>query len=158
MRALEPDETGFVERDGVRVYWERFGDGGPTVLFLPPWSVVYSRAWKAQVPYFARHHRVVVFDPRAVSRLAVAIGIGLSGLAGAALAPVYAVHPLMGASFVFKAFAIIILGGLGNDLRWYSHRRTLSGILLFQVHGVLSSASWPACSPAARPGSDTRRS
>jgi len=57
---------------------------------------------------------MVGIDPRAVSRLAVAIGIGLSGLAGAALAPVYAVHPLMGGSFVFKAFAIIILGGLGN--------------------------------------------
>ena len=48
---------------------------------------------------------MVGIDPRAVSRLAVAIGIGLSGLAGAALAPVYAVHPPMGFSFVFKAFA-----------------------------------------------------
>ena len=57
---------------------------------------------------------MVGIDPRAVSRLAVAIGIGLSGLAGAALAPVYAVHPTMGFSFVFKAFAIIIMGGLGN--------------------------------------------
>lgn len=57
---------------------------------------------------------MVGIDARAVSRLAVAIGIGLSGLAGAALAPVYAVHPLMGFSFVFKAFAIIIIGGLGN--------------------------------------------
>jgi branched-chain amino acid transport system permease protein len=57
---------------------------------------------------------MVGIDPRAVSRLAVAIGVGLSGLAGAALAPVYAVHPLMGFAFVFKAFAIIILGGLGN--------------------------------------------
>jgi branched-chain amino acid transport system permease protein len=57
---------------------------------------------------------MVGIDPRVVSRLAVAIGIGLSGLAGAALAPVYAVHPLMGFSFVFKAFAIIIIGGLGN--------------------------------------------
>ena len=57
---------------------------------------------------------MVGIDPRAVSRLAVAIGIGLSGLAGRALAPVYAVHPLMGFSFVFKAFAIIIIGGLGN--------------------------------------------
>jgi branched-chain amino acid transport system permease protein len=57
---------------------------------------------------------MVGIDPRAVSRLAVAIGIGLSGLAGAALAPIYAVHPLMGFSFVFKAFAIIIIGGLGN--------------------------------------------
>ena len=57
---------------------------------------------------------MVGIDPRAVSRLAVAIGIGLSGVAGAALAPVYAVHPLMGFSFVFKAFAIVIIGGLGN--------------------------------------------
>jgi branched-chain amino acid transport system permease protein len=57
---------------------------------------------------------MVGIDARAVSRLAVAVGIGLSGLAGAALAPVYAVHPLMGFSFVFKAFAIIIIGGLGN--------------------------------------------
>lgn len=57
---------------------------------------------------------MVGIDPRAVSRLAVAIGIGLSGVAGAALAPVYAVHPLMGFAFVFKAFAIIIIGGLGN--------------------------------------------
>src|SRR4029453_3590827 len=60
---------------------------------------------------------MVGIDPRAVSRLAVAIGVGLSGLAGAALAPVYAVHPLMGAGFVFKAFAIIIIGGLGNVSR-----------------------------------------
>ena len=57
---------------------------------------------------------MVGIDARAVSRLAVAIGIGLSGLAGAALAPVYAVHPVMGSAFVFKAFAIIIIGGLGN--------------------------------------------
>lgn len=57
---------------------------------------------------------MVGIDPRAVSRLAVAIGIGLSGLAGAALAPIYAVHPLMGFAVVFKAFAIIIIGGLGN--------------------------------------------
>ncbi|TFY98823.1 branched-chain amino acid ABC transporter permease [Ramlibacter rhizophilus] len=57
---------------------------------------------------------MVGIDPRAVSRLAVAIGIGMSGLAGAALAPVYAVHPLMGFAFVFKAFAIVIIGGLGN--------------------------------------------
>lgn len=57
---------------------------------------------------------MVGIDPRAVSRLAVAIGIGLSGLAGAVLAPVYAVEPTMGVAFVFKAFAIIIIGGLGN--------------------------------------------
>lgn len=57
---------------------------------------------------------MVGIDAGAVARLAVAIGIALVGLAGAALAPVYAVHPTMGAAFVFKAFAIVIIGGLGN--------------------------------------------
>ena len=57
---------------------------------------------------------MVGIDPRLVSALAVAVGIGLSGLAGAALAPVYSVHPLMGFSFIFKAFALVIIGGLGN--------------------------------------------
>ena len=57
---------------------------------------------------------MVGIDPRTVSRLAVAIGIALAGLAGAALAPIYAVHPTMGFAFVFKAFAIVIIGGLGS--------------------------------------------
>jgi pimeloyl-ACP methyl ester carboxylesterase len=68
VRALAPDDSGFIERDGVPVYWERFGDGDPTVLFLPTWSIVHSRCWKAQVPYFARHFRVLVFDGRGNGR------------------------------------------------------------------------------------------
>ena len=46
----------------MRVFWERYGDGEPTLLFLPTWSIVHSRVWKAQIPYFARHFRVVTFD------------------------------------------------------------------------------------------------
>lgn len=57
---------------------------------------------------------MVGINPHAVSRLAVVIGIGLTGVAGAALAPIYTIHPVMGFAFVFKAFAIIIIGGMGN--------------------------------------------
>jgi pimeloyl-ACP methyl ester carboxylesterase/predicted glycosyltransferase len=64
MRAREPDVAGHIERDGVRIHYEVFGDGPDTILFLPTWSVLHSRVWKAQVPYFARHDRVITFDGR----------------------------------------------------------------------------------------------
>jgi pimeloyl-ACP methyl ester carboxylesterase/predicted glycosyltransferase len=67
-RARHPDEEGFVERDGVRVFWESHGEGEQTLLFLPTWTFGHSRVWKAQIPYFARHFRVVTFDPRGNGR------------------------------------------------------------------------------------------
>ena len=67
-RARYPDEEGYVERDGVRVFWERYGEGEPTVLLPPTWEIVHSRFWKGQIPYLARHTRVVTFDPRGNGR------------------------------------------------------------------------------------------
>ncbi|MCW2847486.1 MAG: alpha/beta fold hydrolase [Marmoricola sp.] len=64
MRAREPDERGYVERDGVRIAYESFGDGESTVVFVPIDTIVESRAWKGQVPYLSRHFRVVTIDPR----------------------------------------------------------------------------------------------
>ena len=67
-RARYPDETGYVERDGVRLYWEVYGEGDRTVLLLPTWSIIHSRHWKMQIPYLARHCRVVTFDGRGNGR------------------------------------------------------------------------------------------
>jgi len=67
-RARYPDEEGFVERDGVRVFWESYGEGEQTLLLLPTWTFAHSRAWKAQIGYCARHFRVVTFDPRGNGR------------------------------------------------------------------------------------------
>jgi pimeloyl-ACP methyl ester carboxylesterase len=64
VRAREPDTYGYVESGGARVYYEVFGSGPITLLFLPTWSLVHSRVWKLQVPYLARHYRVIVFDGR----------------------------------------------------------------------------------------------
>jgi pimeloyl-ACP methyl ester carboxylesterase/UDP:flavonoid glycosyltransferase YjiC (YdhE family) len=68
MRARLPDESGYVVNNGVRVYYEVHGSGTPTVLLLPAWSIVHSRIWKMQVPYLARHFRVVTFDGRGNGR------------------------------------------------------------------------------------------
>jgi pimeloyl-ACP methyl ester carboxylesterase/predicted glycosyltransferase len=64
VRACEPERTGHVERSGVRLYWEEFGSGADVILFMPTWSIIHSRHWKSQVPYFARHYRVITFDGR----------------------------------------------------------------------------------------------
>ena len=68
MRACQPRSDGYVERDGVKVFYEVFGDGEPTVLLLPTWSIVHSRLWKMQIPYLARHCRVLTFDGRGNGR------------------------------------------------------------------------------------------
>lgn len=67
-RARDPDTTGFVERNGGRVYWEGYGAGEPPIVFVPPWQVVSSRTWKAQIPDLARRHRVIAWDNRGSGR------------------------------------------------------------------------------------------
>jgi pimeloyl-ACP methyl ester carboxylesterase/predicted glycosyltransferase len=62
MRARTPDADGYVESNGVKIHYEIAGDGGPTILLLPTWTIIHKRLWKAQVPYLARHHRVVSYD------------------------------------------------------------------------------------------------
>ena len=68
MRARYPDTDGYVERDGIKVFYEVFGDGEPTVFLLPTWSIFHSQHWKAQVPYLSRHARVLTFDGRGNGR------------------------------------------------------------------------------------------
>jgi pimeloyl-ACP methyl ester carboxylesterase/predicted glycosyltransferase len=68
MRACQPIRDGYIEREGVKVHYEVFGDGEPTVLLLPTWSIIHSRHWKLQIPYLARHCRVLTFDGRGNGR------------------------------------------------------------------------------------------
>jgi pimeloyl-ACP methyl ester carboxylesterase/predicted glycosyltransferase len=74
MRALEPLVAGTVERDGVELAYEVFGDGEPTLVLLPTWSIIHSRFWKAQVATLARRYRVVTFDGRGVGRSTRPVG------------------------------------------------------------------------------------
>jgi pimeloyl-ACP methyl ester carboxylesterase len=68
MRATYPDTDGYIERDGVKVFYEVYGEGDTTILLMPTWPIVHSRLWKGQVPYLSRHFRVVTFDPRGNGR------------------------------------------------------------------------------------------
>jgi pimeloyl-ACP methyl ester carboxylesterase/predicted glycosyltransferase len=64
MRAKLPRKDGFVERDGVKLHYEIYGDGPQTMVFVPPWAIVHSRIYKAQLPYFSERFRCITYDGR----------------------------------------------------------------------------------------------
>jgi pimeloyl-ACP methyl ester carboxylesterase/predicted glycosyltransferase len=70
MRARLPDHRGAVERGGVSVGYEVYGPEhpGPTITLLTSWAIVHARQWKAQVPYLARHFRVLTVEGRGNGR------------------------------------------------------------------------------------------
>jgi len=64
MRAKHPHTEGKIDRNGVKIHYEVYGNGGHTIVFIPTWSLVHSRVYKAQIPYFSEHFRCITFDPR----------------------------------------------------------------------------------------------
>lgn len=62
VRARQPDLADFVVRDGLKIGYEVFGGGDPTVLLMPTWTIIHSRFWKFQVPYLSRRFRVITYD------------------------------------------------------------------------------------------------
>ncbi len=64
MRAKVPDQEGYVDRDGVKLHYEIYGDGPDTIVFVPAWSIAHARIYKAQLPYFSERFRCVTYDGR----------------------------------------------------------------------------------------------
>ena len=80
MRAHEPDQEGYVERDGVRVWYEVHGVSETTIMLFPGWALPL-RAWKGQIAYLSRHFRVIGFDPRGTGRSDRPLGTSAYALA-----------------------------------------------------------------------------
>jgi 3-oxoadipate enol-lactonase len=59
-------ESGFVEADGGRIYFEVEGDGHP--LLLIHGGLGSLRMWDEQVPVFAERYRVIRYDTRGLGR------------------------------------------------------------------------------------------
>jgi pimeloyl-ACP methyl ester carboxylesterase len=62
VRAREAELEGYIEHDSVKLHYEVHGDGVPTILLLPTWTIIDKRVWKNQLAYLARHFRVVTYD------------------------------------------------------------------------------------------------
>lgn len=57
---------------------------------------------------------VLGIDSGRIYRLSFAIGLGVLGVAGALLLPLYPVNPFVGDIFGLRAFVIVVLGGIGS--------------------------------------------
>jgi branched-chain amino acid transport system permease protein len=107
-----------VEIGSIRITWTRvIGAVEALVAFAGLYAVLrftqFGRAMRA-IAQNRDAALMVGIRPRVVARNAVVLAAGLCGLAGAAIAPIQLVTPYMGQFVIFKAFALVIIGGLGN--------------------------------------------
>jgi branched-chain amino acid transport system permease protein len=103
---------------------------------------------------FGRVVRAGVQDPDMVAALGISlqpylaavagIGIGLAGLAGVLLAPIYTIHPAMGAEILTPAFVVVVIGGLGSF--WGV---VVAALLVGMLKGIMVAIGFSAFSTAA---------
>lgn len=127
MRAKLPNKTSFLDRNGVELYYEVYGDGPATMLFLPPWSIVHSRVYKAQLPYFSERFRCIAFDARGngkSSRPAEVAAYSLENAIGDAIA-------VMDATDTRQAVLVgLSLGGMHACVLAAQHGERVSALVL----------------------------
>jgi len=95
-----------------------------TILLLIAVGCVAGLWLLLQKTAFGRVVRAGVQNPDMVGALGISLkpymmgvaglGIGLAGLAGVLLAPIYSVHPAMGQEIITPAFVVCVIGGLGS--------------------------------------------
>lgn len=68
MRGRHPDRRGDVDRNGVAIAYEVYGNGEPALLLIPASPTTHSRSWKGLVAHLAIHYRVVTMDGRGNGR------------------------------------------------------------------------------------------
>ena len=102
----------------IRITWTRLiGAGAALVAFAGLWGLLRHTQFGRAMRAIAQNREaalMVGIRPRVVARNAVVLASGLCGLAGAAISPIQLVTPYMGQFLIFKAFALVIIGGLGN--------------------------------------------
>jgi branched-chain amino acid transport system permease protein len=107
-----------VSLGAIRVSWTRLiGAGLALAAFALLYAVLkHTRSGRAMRAVAQNRDAALMVGvaPEAVARNAVVLAAALCGVAGAALAPIQLVTPIMGQALIFKAFALIIIGGLGN--------------------------------------------
>jgi len=103
---------------------------------------------------FGRVVRAGVQNPDMVGALGISLqpymaavaflGVGLAGLAGVMLAPIFSIHPAMGAEIITSAFVVVVIGGLGSF--WGV---VVAALIVGVAKGLVTAAGYPEYSEAA---------
>lgn len=103
---------------------------------------------------FGRVVRAGVQNPEMVGALGISLqpymaavsflGCGLAGLAGVMLAPIFSIHPAMGAEIITSAFVVVVIGGLGSF--WGV---VLAAMIVGVTKGIVTALGYPEQSEAA---------
>jgi branched-chain amino acid transport system permease protein len=103
---------------------------------------------------FGRVVRAGVQNPDMVGALGISLepymaavaflGIGLAAVAGVMLAPIFTVHPAMGAEIITAAFVVVVIGGLGSF--WGV---VIAAAIVGVAKGAVTAAGYPQFSEAA---------
>lgn len=103
---------------------------------------------------FGRVVRAGVQNPDMVGALGISLepymaavaflGIGLAAVAGVMLAPIFTVHPAMGAEIITAAFVVVVIGGIGSF--WGV---VIAAAIVGVAKGAVTAAGYPQFSEAA---------
>jgi branched-chain amino acid transport system permease protein len=117
-QSMPPTAEGVVNIAGIvmpvsRLYVVAFSAAVLAVLYVFLMHTRSGRALRAVVQDMeiatAQGIRAHVVYP-----MGFALGVALAAIAGALMAPVFSVSPFIGAAPLFKAFIVVVLGGLGS--------------------------------------------
>jgi branched-chain amino acid transport system permease protein len=125
------------------------------VLLLAVAAACIAGLWfLLQRTAFGRVVRAGVQNPDMVGALGISLepymaavallGVGLAGLAGVMLAPIFSIHPAMGSEIITAAFVVVVIGGLGSF--WGV---VVAAMIIGLVKGLVVALGYPQFSEAA---------
>jgi branched-chain amino acid transport system permease protein len=104
------------------------------VMCLATWLVIEKTKIGAYLRAAVERPQLVqafgINVPRMMT-LTYAAGVALAAFAGVLAAPIYSVHPGMGANFIITVFAVVVIGGMGSILG-----AVVTGFMLGFVQGL----------------------
>lgn len=146
-RIATPLEAFSLELGSVLLFGQRLLVGAVAILSMVLLSAFLRRTETGRAMRAMAQSReacqMVGIDPRRITRITAMLGAALCALAAGVMAPMFDLYPNMGTDVVFKSFAVVIIGGMGNVAG-----AALAGLLL----GVAESLAGGVLGAAFRDG------